>query len=50
MLKSLIKGIIFGVGFIAGIYICSKITLLGFGGSIKEFATSIGNMFIQLGT
>jgi len=49
MIKPFVKGILIGIGFILGLYICSHISILGIGGSLKEFSTSIGKMFINIG-
>jgi len=49
MIKSFLRGFLVGIGFILALYLCSKITLFGINGSIKEFSTSIGEMFINFG-
>ena len=48
MLKSILKGFLVGIGFIIGLYICSKITFLGIDGSIKEIAQSIAQMLLEI--
>jgi len=48
MLKSILKGFLVGIGFILGLYICSKITLFGIDGSVKEISQSIGKMLLEI--
>lgn len=49
MFKYFLRGLLVAIGVLVGFYICSKITLFGFGGSVKEFSQSIGQMFIEVG-
>lgn len=50
MIKSLLKGILFGIGFILGAYLISIIPIENFiSNGTKEFCNLIGNMLIKLG-
>jgi len=49
LLISIFRGFLIGVGFILALYLCSKISLFGVSGFIKEISNSIGQMFIELG-
>ena len=50
MLKSILKGILFGIGFIIGAYLISIVPITFIQNPMKDFCVSIGNMLIQIGT
>ena len=49
LLISILRGFLVGVGFVLALYLCSKISLFGISGFLKEILNSIGQMFIELG-
>ena len=49
LLISILRGFLVGVGFVLALYLCSKISLFGISGFLKEISNSIGQMFIELG-
>jgi len=48
LLISIFRGFLIGVGFVLALYLCSKISLFGISGSVKEISNSIGQMFIDI--
>ena len=49
MIKSIIKGIGIVIGIFIGMWLLSKVSLFGFGGSIKEILISFGEMIRDFG-
>ena len=47
IMKGLGQGLGIGLGFILILYLLSKVSVFGIDGSIKEFARSIGEMFLS---
>ncbi len=49
MIKYILKGIAITIGIFIGFWIMSKITLLGFGGSIKDVLVQFGELLNNFG-
>lgn len=50
LVKGIAEGLGIGIGFLAILYILSQISIFGIEGSVREFSSSIGQMFLELGS